>query len=246
MTRPPITTPQCLLLLDANVVLEAHRRDVWNLLLQRASIAVPSAVARDEARFYDSRAGMVPIHLPSLISDGKITEVAASAQQIESVINFFNPAHANALGAGELEALAILQASEEGILFCTADRLAIYSLVIMGFSERGISLEEVLRQTGLTKSMGCSSPRHFSNSRSRLAEKNASEGKAFDGDTPVTTASRVPPDSNGAFPGSSLCLLQFLAPFVIGGKATQAAANHGGNGVPGRDVAVRRCDFATK
>jgi hypothetical protein len=154
LTRPPITTPQCLLLLDANVVLEAHRRDVWNPLLQRASIAVPSAVARDEARFYDSRAGMVPIHLPSLISDGKITEVAASAQQIESVINFFNPAHANALGAGELEALAILQASEEGILFCTADKLAIYSLVLMGFSERGISFEEVLRQTGLTKSIG--------------------------------------------------------------------------------------------
>ncbi len=153
MTRPPITTPQCLLL-DANVVFEAHRRDVWKPLLQRVSIAVPSAVARDEARFYDSRTGMVQIHLPSLIADGKITEVAASVQQIESVVKFLTPAHASALGAGELEALAILHASEEGIFFCTADKLAIYSLVLMGFSERGVSLEEVLRQTGLTKAIG--------------------------------------------------------------------------------------------
>lgn len=154
MTRPAITTPQCRLLLDANVVFEAHRRDLWNPLLQRVSIAVPSSVARDEARFYDSRAGMVQIHLPSLIADGKITEVAASAQQIESVVNFFTPAHSSALGAGELEALAILQASEEEIFFCTADKLAIYSLVLMGFSERGISLEEVLRRTGLAKAIG--------------------------------------------------------------------------------------------
>ena len=97
---------------------------------------------------------MVQIHLPSLIADGKITEVAGSAQQIQSVVNFFTPAHASALGAGELEALAILQASEQGILFCTADKLAIYSLVLKGFSERGISREEVLRQTGLTKAVG--------------------------------------------------------------------------------------------
>jgi len=154
LTTPPITTPQCLLLLDANVVFEAHSRDLWNPLLQRVSIAVPSAVARDEARFYDSRTGMVQIHLPSLIADGKITELVASVQQIESVINFFYPAHSSALGAGELEALAILQASEEGVSFCTADKLAIYSLVLMGFSERGVSLEEVLRQTGLTKTIG--------------------------------------------------------------------------------------------
>ena len=53
-----------------------------------------------------------------------------------------------------MEALAILQASEEGVSFCTADKLAIYSLVLMGFSERGVSLEEVLRQTGLTKTIG--------------------------------------------------------------------------------------------
>jgi hypothetical protein len=123
-------------------------------LLQRVSIAVPSAVARDEARFYDSRTGMVQIHLPSLIADGKITELAASARQIESVVRFFNPAHSSALGAGELEALAILQSSEQEIFFCTADKLAIYSLVLMGFSEKGISLEEVLRQTGLTKAVG--------------------------------------------------------------------------------------------
>ncbi len=117
--------------------------------------------------------------LPSLIADGKITEVAASAQQIESVVNFFTPSHARALGAGELEALAILQSSEEEILFCTADKLAIDSLVLMGFWERGVSLEEVLRETGLPKAIGLQFTEAFFRHQIALGQEKRIRGEGL-------------------------------------------------------------------
>ncbi len=152
MTNPPTTT-QLFLLLDAVIVIETHRLSVWEALLARGSLAVPSVVAHDEAFFYDSELSEVPrpIHLPTLIRDGKIQELSAAADELRAVAQIFDRVFLEGLHEGEMEALALLQGGRYALKFCTADKMAIHALAMMDRAEDGISLETVLQQAGLQK-----------------------------------------------------------------------------------------------
>ncbi len=155
MTSPPTTT-QRFLLLDANVVIEAYRREVWEDLLDREALAVPSIVAHSEAFFYDSDLDAVPkpIHLPTLIQEGKIQELSATPSEMGAVAQIFDRVFLGGLHDGETEALALLHGGQFAPEFCSGDKMAIQALAMMGRSEDGISLESVLRRTGLNRSIG--------------------------------------------------------------------------------------------
>jgi hypothetical protein len=57
-----------------------------------------------------------------------------------------------ALHDGEVEAIAILYADQsDGLLFCTSDKVPIRVLAMLGLSDSGVSFEEVLKTSGLSK-----------------------------------------------------------------------------------------------
>lgn len=144
------------LLLDASVIITAHEFDVWNALLQEADVAVTSIIAHNEALFFDRKTGSVPapINLATLISQGVIPEISASVSDIKRVRTVFDEELNMALHDGEVEALAILYADEsDSFLFCTSDKVAIRVLAMLGLSDSGVSFEEVLRTSGLLKSL---------------------------------------------------------------------------------------------
>jgi len=141
-------------LLDASVIITAHELEVWSALLQEANVAVTSIIAHDEALFFDRKTGSVPapISLGALISQGVIPEISASVSDIERVRAVFDEELNMALHDGEVEAIAILYADEsDSLLFCTSDKAAIRVLAMLGLSDSGVSFEEVLKTSGLSK-----------------------------------------------------------------------------------------------
>lgn len=153
----PPTTAQRLLLLDANVVIEAHRLSAWQTLVARGDLAVSSIVAHEEALFYDSELGGVPspIHLPALIAEEKIVELSATPEEMKAVLGIFDRVFAEGLHAGEVEALGLLRGGRYQLQFCSGDQVAIQALAMLDRAEDGISLEAVLKRSGLSKA-----PRH--------------------------------------------------------------------------------------
>jgi len=148
----PIRSKQ--LLLDASVIITAHELDVWNALLREADVAVTSIIAHDESLFFSKEAGLVPapINITALIEQGAILELSASVSDIERVRAVFDEELNMALHDGEVEAIAILYADEsDGLLFCTSDKVAIRVLAMLGLSDSGVSFEEVLKTSGLSK-----------------------------------------------------------------------------------------------
>lgn len=156
MTRRLTTTPPCLLLLDACVVIEVHQRSCWDGLLAATRTAVPSIVANNEARYFRTASGEQAIDLPALITAGRLQECSATLHQLNAIRGVFDDAFVESVDPGELEAFAVLRAlnEEDPMLFCTCDRLAIHALALIGLSHRGISLEEVLRECGLSRPVG--------------------------------------------------------------------------------------------
>lgn len=148
------TTKPLLLLLDACVIIEAYRLDVWGALLSRAQVAAPATVVRTEALFYSQDKHCVPqsIHLPTLVAEGKMVELSATTDELAVVQAQLTDDVIEGLDPGEMEALALLVVGRAaGYLLCTGDRAAIQALALLGLSALGISFEHALARVGLKK-----------------------------------------------------------------------------------------------
>jgi hypothetical protein len=145
---------QKLLLLDANVVIECYRISAWDTLIDSADVSVPSIVAQDEVRFYRRGKVQESIHLPSLIKKGKIKEVSADLNEMLLLRKKLEKVLAmREIHEGELEALAIVSGREEEYSFVSGDKVAIHALAILDCSDKGDSLEGVLKSIGITKKL---------------------------------------------------------------------------------------------
>lgn len=152
---PKFTRPSLPLLVDANIVIEAYKISVWNPLIGRLRVAIPSIVIDDEALFYSSDLGNVPvpIRLPSLVANGSIERVEATNEEMSAVLDIFDRVFVEGIHPGEHEALAIIMHRSEEYQFCSSDVVAIKALTMLGYSDRGVSMESVLTSIGLTKKL---------------------------------------------------------------------------------------------
>ena len=148
-----ITRQKCVLL-DADVVIEAHELNIWQKLTELLQVIVPSTVAHDEALFFSpaGRDSRKDIALQTLVEGGSITELSATYEDLVSISNMFDRVFIETLHPGETEALALLKANKAGVAcFCTGDRHAIQALAMIGLSGRGISLEALLVSIGMRR-----------------------------------------------------------------------------------------------
>lgn len=141
-------------LLDAMIIIEIHALGIWNHLLEKTEVLVPSTVVRDEAFYFNTKNSKKrrAIQISQSIESGEIAEVAAKSAELQNLETIFNYATLQGLDPGELEALALINSGRtKDALFCTADAAAIRALALMGHSQLGISLEKLLRKVGLQK-----------------------------------------------------------------------------------------------
>jgi len=113
-------------LLDANVIIEAHKIGVWEKLVERVEIVVSSIVAHKESLFYSELEGGIPepINLKRLIQDGKIKEISASSEEMADFSNYFDRVFLFGLDDGEIESLSLIKSGKlKDTLFCSSDAL---------------------------------------------------------------------------------------------------------------------------
>lgn len=147
--------PRCVLL-DASIVIEAYKLDIWGVLIQRVQILVPSMVANDEALFYKKDIGRIPeeINLIKLIESKSILELSTDVLDLAALDEVFDRGFVENIHPGEREALALLHSGKTGeCVFCTSDSAPIRAMAILKLSEKAISFENVLSQIGQTRKL---------------------------------------------------------------------------------------------
>jgi hypothetical protein len=141
-----------IVLLDADVIIDLHRFGVWEQIIKKNRIIIPSTILRQEVYFFEDDHGRR--HNIDLLKDAgiKFQEVSIEATTIREFIKQFERNIQEELHPGELEALSIIQ-NEKDYRFCTSDKVAIKALALVGSSTQGISYEELLKTSGLTKKL---------------------------------------------------------------------------------------------
>lgn len=141
-----------LLMLDANVIIDAHIHNFWGDLTSRYQIYVPSIILREVKYYNDLQKRMHTIDLRSMVKNQTIVEIEATPEEIAKLLSCATERFKETVHTGELEALAILKSRKEPeIKFCTGDKAAIKALSAIGLGALGISLEEVLGNIGQEK-----------------------------------------------------------------------------------------------
>lgn len=117
---------------------------------------VPSTVVQNEAFYFDTKktGERGPILIKQPINLGTLSEVTATALELQRLQNILDYAALQGLDAGETEGLSLVISGRpemEGMLFCTADGAAIRALALLGQRKSGISLETLLTKVGLQR-----------------------------------------------------------------------------------------------
>ena len=143
-----------LLLLDANVVIELFRQGLWNKLLESCDVYLSRTVAEVEAHFYrDSQGDRQDFDLQPCIQAGKVVIFDILPSDLATFRAQFDATYLERLDAGEAESLAYLINSATPCMICSADKIVYRVLGNTNRDEQGISLEEVLQQIGLGRSL---------------------------------------------------------------------------------------------
>jgi len=139
-----------IVLLDADVIIDLHRYKIWEHIVSKNKIIIPSTVLRREVYFYEDESGIKQsIDLISEVGES-ISEVSVSAKELNEFRNKFERFIEEELDPGEKEALKILN-DRGDCKFCTCDKVAIKVTALLGKKEQGLSFENLLRKSGLTK-----------------------------------------------------------------------------------------------
>lgn len=139
-----------LLLLDADVIIDLHRFGVWDKIIDKNQVFIPSIILYQEVYFYcDDEGNRHEIDLKTGLGK-KFNEISADASVLHGFSANFDAVFSEEVHNGEKEALCLMK-SRGGLVFCTCDKTAIKALSILDLAERGISFENLLRQSGITK-----------------------------------------------------------------------------------------------
>lgn len=144
-----------LLLFDAGIVIGLHELGVWDKVVKNCEITLTATVAYDEVLYWRDNSGRKKsIEIEGDIKSGRIKCVDVQLSQIEAFRQRFSSNYLDSLDDGEAESLAfMLESTESSENWCISSSDAIVFKVLgrLALGHQGISLEEVLKQVGLTK-----------------------------------------------------------------------------------------------
>lgn len=133
-----------LLLLDANVVVDAHIHGIWDALKQTYEIAVPSIIV-NEAQFFRSETRKGGINLKVQAERGEITVFEGTVADVTNAFSGISDAFMAGIHGGEQEAIALICSGKcEGYQFCSGDINAIEAMGLLNIGNRSISFENIV------------------------------------------------------------------------------------------------------
>lgn len=138
-------------LLDADVIIDLLSLNSLDSLVKNHKVFAASTVI-EEVKFFKRNHEKVSIDFRKhYVANGLLNELSASIDEIAGILDQIPDNARDTIDAGELESLAIL-IKEESLIFCSCDSAVIRILPILNISERGISVEKLLKSSGLQSS----------------------------------------------------------------------------------------------
>ena len=142
-----------LLLLDANVVLELHRLNLWSGVVARCEVLLARTVL-GEAKYYDRDDGTQErIDLSQDLDAGHVRIIDVPLSTVTAFQGRFRPTFLDRLDPGELESLAHLVEVDQRCSISSADKIVWRALGALKLGEQGISLEEILCKIGRSQEL---------------------------------------------------------------------------------------------
>lgn len=167
------------LLLDANVIIKLFELKLWDPVVERCEILIAETVAK-EAQFFHDDVGQEAIDLSPYANANKITLVSLTADEVASFRDRVTPDYWERIDPGEAEALAYLFASKAPCLLCSADAIVFRILGRLSCGDRGISLEEILDNTGLSTAVPQQYCRAFRDRWTKVGQQEMIRGVGLD------------------------------------------------------------------
>lgn len=168
------------LLLDAGIIIGAHELGVWEQLINQCTITITNTVKDQEVYYwYDEHQVGHKIDLDQYIQEGKLNCVEIPRYLLEKFLKVFDPTYLDRLDPGESDSLAFLLNELEKCedwLISSSDAIVYTVLGRLHLSERGISLEEILQQIGLDRSLAWKYSREFRTKYTRIGEQDSITG----------------------------------------------------------------------
>ena len=140
-------------LLDAGPIIELHRLGLWHKVLDRAEIVVPRVIAESEAEYWIREDGTTrSIEVFKDAKRDRMSILDCDQDELRNTLELFDRSVQQSVDPGELHALTLLRCWCEEPLprFCSADRMAIVCLCLLGFPDAAVSLESLLTSVGFT------------------------------------------------------------------------------------------------
>lgn len=136
-------------MLDADIVIDFLSLNVLDKLVKNHEVYVSSSVAGEIAHYYKGGFKYSVEFRRDYIQSGLVKEISASAEDILRLFDKLPPSLHPTIHSGEIESVVILLTRED-IVFCSCDAAIIRILPILDLSERGISAEKLLKESGST------------------------------------------------------------------------------------------------
>jgi len=166
-----------LILLDANVVIQLFQLGIWEQITARCEVVLAQTVI-DEVQFYDTDAGREYVDWEHCKAACSMKIESVPPADIQAYCSKFGPGYYEKLDPGEAEALTLLSRDRDSKI-CSADKIVWRVLGNTNATDRGISLEEVLTMSGLTKPL----PQRFTKAfREKWCREGSIEGFMGQGD----------------------------------------------------------------
>lgn len=137
-------------LLDADVIIDLFALGKFALLASQHQISVALSVMDEVLYFVDEDGNKHDIHFQeNYVDKGIVSTLEGTAEDVKAIYTMLPQLLAQSIHDGEVESLAILVKNED-LTFCTCDGAAIKTLPYLDCSHRGISVERLLRTSGIT------------------------------------------------------------------------------------------------
>jgi hypothetical protein len=135
-------------LLDADIIIDFLSLGIFDNLVKNHEIYVASSVI-NEVKFYKRSGARISIDfMTSYIRNGAVKEVSATTDDLKEINNLLPENLRPTIHSGEFESISILMKRPD-LIFCSCDAATIRLLPLLDLSERGVSAEKLLRESGL-------------------------------------------------------------------------------------------------
>jgi hypothetical protein len=166
------------LLLDAGPIIKLFELGIWEEFIKKCDVTVSRIVA-NQAKYASQEFEDICIDLERYEEQSRINILDVGPSVVKSFHDRFDTVYKAIVHDGEKETLAILCNSSENWLVCAADKAVFRILGLFGKANQGISLEEALKEIGLSRELEWKYTKRFREKYTRLGRIDSVHGKGL-------------------------------------------------------------------